>query len=83
MYFLTVIEGFDRFLQSLTFSPGSGDGALVCSSIYIYPDNRIEQDEDFTVALALVTTVESLILGNNATVITIIDDDGMYSAGTD
>jgi hypothetical protein len=70
-------EGFGEHFQFLTFSPGSGDGALMCSSISILPDAVIEQDEKFIVALALVTAMESVILGNNDTTITIKDDDGM------
>lgn len=79
LYYPTVAtyEDFDQLFQFLTFSPGSGDGALMCSDVSILPDNRIEQDEDFTVSLALVTEEESLSLGNNATTITILDDDGM------
>lgn len=50
----------------------------MCTPISILPDNRIEQEEDFTVALALVTAIDSLGLGNNATAVTITDDDGTY-----
>ena len=48
----------------------------MCSSISILADNVTEFEEDFIVELALVTVGESLRLGNNATAITHIDDDG-------
>lgn len=61
----------------MTFAPGSGDGALMCSSISVLSDNVTEFEEDFTVSLALVTAGDSLSIGNNATTVTHIDDDGM------
>ena len=67
---------FHSLSMSLLFAPGSGDGALMCSSISILADNVTEFEEDFIVELALVTAGESLSLGNNATAITHIDDDG-------
>lgn len=48
----------------------------MCSSISIFADNTTEFEEDFTVALGLVTAGDSLRLGNNVTTVTHIDDDG-------
>lgn len=67
---------FRSLSKSLTFAPGSGDGALMCSSISILSDNITEFEEDFIVKLALVTAGENLSLGNNITAVTHIDDDG-------
>ena len=62
----------------LKFSPGSGSGALMCSSVSILSDDVIELEEAFVVSLALETATESLELGNNASAVTIVDDDGTY-----
>jgi hypothetical protein len=67
---------FSSLSTSLTFAPGSSDGALMCPSIAIVPDTVIEDEEDFSVTLSLVTTGASLSLGNNVTAVTHIDDDG-------
>jgi hypothetical protein len=69
-------QDYEHLTRSLTFVPGSGDGALMCSSVTILEDNVIEGEEDFSVTLALVTTASSLSLGNSVTNITLADDDG-------
>ena len=56
--------------------PGSGDGALMCSSVTVLEDDMIEGEEDFSITLTLVTTRTSLSLGNSATNVTLVDNDG-------
>ena len=67
---------FSLLSVSLTFAPGSGDNALMCSSVNVLSDSITEPEEDFTIALALMTTGDSLHLGNNVTTVTHVDDDG-------
>lgn len=62
--------------RNLTFAPGSGDGALMCSSVTVLEDDVVEGEEDFRTTLSLVTTRTSLTLGNSATNVTLADDDG-------
>jgi hypothetical protein len=64
---------------SLTFSPGSGNGAEVCISVTTNADDAVENEEDFTVTLGISNSGSSFTLGNAATTITIIDADGMKS----
>ena len=66
---------FSSFTQSLTFSPGSGHGALLCSSLIVLPDNVTELEENFFIVLDLVTAEDSLSLGNSITHVTHTDDD--------
>jgi hypothetical protein len=61
----------------LTFAPGSSDGAEVCTSVTASDDNLVECDEELTIMLSLVTTGARLSLGNNATSVTVSDNDGM------
>jgi hypothetical protein len=77
----TVADGdYSSLSKTLVFPPGSGDGAMVCSSIAILQDNATELDEDFFISLGLVAIEESLSLGNNVTNVTLIDSDGMFYA---
>lgn len=80
LYFsATIGDGdYSSLSQSLTFAPGSGDGARICSSVAILSDNVTELEENFSIALNLVTAGESLSVGNNVTLVTLTDSDGMY-----
>ena len=60
-----------------TFSPGSGDGALMCLPVTVFPDTEAEGDEKFNIALQVVTAGESLYTGNSHTSIILTDDDGI------
>lgn len=53
---------------SLTFAPSSGDGAEMCASVIILSDRVVE---DVKVMLALVTTGESISIGNGVATIII------------
>lgn len=69
---------FHPLSNHLTFSPGSGNGAQLCSSVTILPDNVTETEETFSVILKLVGDVDSIRLGNNVTRVVHTDDDGTY-----
>ena len=60
----------------LAFPAGSMDSAMVCSNITILPDTLVEGNETFEVNLSLETTERGVTLENDATVITIIDNEG-------
>jgi hypothetical protein len=49
----------------------------VSTSVFATDDNLVECEEELTITLALVTTGASLSLGNNATSVTIGDNNGM------
>lgn len=61
----------------LTFVPGSGNGTELCAPIITNPDDLIECDENFTVILALTTLGTSINVGNNISVITLLDIEGI------
>lgn len=63
---------------SLTFLPGSDDGAEVCTPIIATADQLVECEEDFSVTFCLTTVGSSLSMGNSVTAVTLIDSDGMY-----
>jgi hypothetical protein len=66
-----IINSGDLGLPSLflTFTPSSGNGAEKCASVIILSDK--EAKEDVKVMLSLVTTGESISLGNSITTIAI------------
>jgi hypothetical protein len=63
----------------LTFTPGSANGTEVCSPITVVPDDLVECEESFTVALTLVTSGASISLGNRIGTVTLLDSDGTCS----
>jgi hypothetical protein len=76
LYAANIGGDFASFFQSLTFSPGSGNGAQLCSSLIVLPDNVTELEESFFIVLNLLTAGNSFHLGNNITHVTHTDDDG-------
>lgn len=68
---------YDLLSTQLTFPNGSEDGAEMCASVAVNSDNLVEFEEDFTIALSLVTFGTSLNIGNNLSAVTLIDNDGM------
>lgn len=62
----------------LTFPAGSGDGAMMCSSVNNLSDNVTELEEHFFVILNLMTMGDSISLGNNVTHVTFTNVDGNY-----
>ena len=60
---------------SMSFAINSDDGDMVCFSVTILEDLRVELDEQFSISLSLVTTGSSLQTGSTMTTITILDDD--------
>ena len=60
----------------ITFSSGSGNGALQCVDVTVYSDNLVEFEENFKAMLTLTTPGSSFNLGINTSVITLIDSDG-------
>ena len=74
----TVADGdFEMLSMNLTFASGSGDGALMCSSIVVLSDIKAEGDESFSIKLNLLTAGSSIGLGNHETAVILTDDDGM------
>jgi hypothetical protein len=49
----------------------------MCVLLNASADNLVEGDEDFTLVLDLITSGTNLSLGNNVTVFTVTDIDGM------
>ena len=63
-------------MSPLTFSAGSSDDDMQCVNVSIIDDNdALEGDETFTVTLA--TRDSDVMIGNNQTVITISDNEGI------
>jgi hypothetical protein len=63
--------------EAVTFSAGSQDGDIECVDIFIVDDGALERNETFT--LILTTSDPDVMLGNNVTTITIIDNEGNRS----
>jgi hypothetical protein len=53
---------------------GSQDGNIECVDIFIVDDGALERNETFT--LEITTSDPVVLLGNNVTTITIIDNEG-------
>ena len=70
---------FAVLVASLGFIEDSSDGDVVCANVTVFSDDSVECDEEFTVELGLVTSKDNLNLGNNSTVITLTDSDGMVN----
>ena len=60
----------------LDFPAGSMDNAMACTNVTIIPDALVEGDETFEVNLSLETNDRGVALENDATIITIIDNEG-------
>jgi hypothetical protein len=73
---LVVIAGEDytSISEDETFNSGSSDGSTRCVVIPILDDDASEGEQTFT--LTLSTSDRDVMLGNNVTTITIIDDEG-------
>ena len=52
---------------SLTFAAGSSDGAEMCAHVTALSEQKVENEENITVTLDLVTSGDSLTVGNNVT----------------
>ena len=64
-------------MSPLTFAVGSANAIMQCLDVSITNDTALELNETFTVILATVDP--DVILENNMTDITILDDDGEFS----
>ena len=71
------MEGYDYTFSSsdITFPSGSNDSTAGCVNINITDDAALEGNQTFTVTLT--TSDPDVLLGNNVTVITIEDNDGV------
>jgi hypothetical protein len=71
-----VVAGEDYISTSEveTFTSGSSDGATRCVKIPILDDDASEGEQTFI--LTLTASDPDVMLGNNVTTITIIDDEG-------
>ena len=84
VFFLPTADGdFTTVTQTLIFTIGSNSGDTLCIDVAIYDDTIVETDQTFTVEI--INTPLVVVPGEQATTVTIIDDDGMlYSnAATD
>ncbi len=63
----------------LVFPSNSSDGDMMCANVTLFPDSMVECEEEFTVELNLDTIKDSLSLGDNATLVTLMDSEGMFS----
>ncbi len=61
----------------LIFPTDSSDGDVVCANVTVISDGMVECEEEFSVELTLDMIKDSLSLGNNSTLITLVDSDGM------
>ena len=77
---LTASDGSDYLGVSmdLVFTAGTSNGTMQCMDVALYGDSLFEGDETFTVTLTLNQPSYTVVLGNNMTTITILDNDGMY-----
>ena len=61
----------------VSFAEGSMDGNTLCINVFIIDDRALEEDETFYVSM-IVTAIGDATVGNTATLVTIINDDGLY-----
>ena len=55
------------------------DGVTTCLNVTIN-DDTVMEDKVFTVALTLITTGVGVTVGNNVTIITIMDNEGIIES---
>jgi hypothetical protein len=67
-------DDYTSISEVMAFSVGSQDGDTRCMDIPIVDDGALEGNETFT--LTLTTSDPDVMLGNDVTTITIIDDEG-------
>ena len=67
---------FTDLSKPMSFTPGASNGERVCVNITVLSDGLVECEEDFTVLLTLNTAEDNIFLGNNSTVVTLLDSDG-------
>ncbi len=67
---------FDALTMPVAFRPGFPDGDTVCVNVTVLADAMIERVMNFTVELTLDTVGDSLSLGNDATLVVLVDSDG-------
>ena len=72
---MKVEADFVPFASKRRFNSGSQDGSTLCVDITFVDDVVLENSQRFT--LHLTTVDDSVKIGTNTTVITIIDDDGV------
>ena len=58
------------------------NGAMECVNVTVNRDDLVECEEEFTLELTLNSSKDSLSLGNNVTVMTLVDSDGMQNVNT-
>jgi hypothetical protein len=76
LFYNVVMAGEDyiSIFEFENFTSGSPDGATKCVDIRILDDDALEGEQTFT--LTLTTSDPDVMLGNNVTTITIIDNEG-------
>jgi hypothetical protein len=67
-------EDYISISEVEAFTSGSPDGAARCVNIPILDDDALEGEQTFT--LTLTTSDPDVMIGNDATTITIIDNEG-------
>ena len=53
------------------------NGFMECINVTVNRDDLVEFEEEFSVELMLNSSKDNLSLGNNVTVVTLVDSDGM------
>ena len=77
VFFLPTADGdFTTVTQTLIFTIGSNSGDTLCIDVAIHDDTIVETDQTFTVEI--INTPLVVVPGEQATTVTIIDDDGMF-----
>ena len=71
---------YDAVDTVLEFPEGSEDGARMCINVTIHDDLLVEGNETFSVKLAIESGNGGVSLGNNHSVITILDANGQCSS---
>ncbi len=67
---------FIALTMPVTFTSGSSDGAMMCVNVTVVADAMVEGEMNFIVGLTLVTVGESISVGNNSTLVILVDSDG-------
>jgi hypothetical protein len=76
MFIVIAGEDYTSITEDETFNSGLPDSATRCVIIPILDDDAPEGEQTFT--LTLTTSDPDVMLGNNVTTITIIDDERRF-----
>ena len=74
----SVSGDFVALYEAVAFDSGSMNGAMECVNMTVNRDGLVESEEEFTVELMFDSSKGCLNLGNNVTVVTLLDSDSMF-----